>query len=165
MTTAPKYFFATSAGALVVIPLAANAAPLAASVGMPSQVVAGLIVGLILLAAFVVLMVRTFKNMQDSHEVTRQDEAVQEVYELKAGWEQRPTEDALHALVDGLRESSTPDEAALFASALAEVSGRYFGADDVAWEVWVRREGASTVAALAPRDRRAPPAGEVIPVS
>jgi uncharacterized protein (DUF2267 family) len=151
--------------AALLAPAVASAMPLAASVASPPLVVGGLLVGLVLLGAAVTLLLRTFRNIQSVTETDPADEARTEVQALQSAWESKPSVEILRDLVAGLRESVTGDEAETFAAALSDATGRYFGRDDVSWEVWVRREGDAHVRQLLSSEEQLRPASEYLPVS
>lgn len=143
----------------------AGTAHAAASVASPPLVVGGMLVGLVLLALFIGLLARTFRNMQAARVVSRLEAAQHDVEHRLEEWHERPDVEILRALLDGLRESIEENERQAYASALSEVSGRFFGADLVAWEVWFRKDAAGLVSQRTATRNHAPPAGEFLPVT
>jgi len=119
--------------------------PGAASVASPPLVVGGMLVGLLLLVSFAYMLSKTFQNMSDIQPEDRISAAKSTAESLCQRFASRPTLTTLTALVDGLRNAQTDDEAAYFTHALSNLTCRFFKADVVAWESWLRREGAEFV--------------------
>jgi hypothetical protein len=137
--------FVSGIAALAAITLSstASAVPLAASVSSSPLVVGGVVVGLGLLVAFVFVMMRSFRTMRSASVDNRVETAVHQADALVAAFRSVPSPEVLRTLVDELRESQTDEERLVFARALSTLTQRHFGTDDVAWEVWLRRDAAS----------------------
>lgn len=124
-----------------------------------------MLVGLLLLVLFVGLLVRTFRNMQ-SIETLSGVEIVQRETDLRLeDWELSPSLETLRGLIELMKECEADEERLIVCNALSRITGRYFGTDEVAWEVWVRRDAEQLVSNLRRHTDRVPPAGEVLPVS
>lgn len=147
------------------MPLTAAAVPQAASVASPPLVVGGMLVGLVLLAVFVGLLVRTFRNMSAAGLESQFERARRHSEEWLLQWHEAADPDAVRALIDGLCMTDDTQTRQVYADALAEITQRYFGADDVAWEVWWRRHGAAFAAEARRQRAHARPAGEFLPVN
>ncbi len=136
------------AGALLATGTA-SASPLAASVSSAPLVVGGVVVGLILLSGFTMVLIRSFRSMKSSQGETRLDIARRVAGQLVGEFELKPSVAPLKGLVDELRESASDEEARVYSAALSRITGRYFGEDDVAWEVWLRRDAGGFVGTVA----------------
>ena len=143
----------------------AQATPLAASVASPPLVVAGMLVGLVLLVLFVGLLVRTFRSMRAARGVSDVEIVRREAGLRLADWEKSPDLETVRGLVDLLKECDTDEERSIVTEALSHVSGRFFGPDELAREVWLRRDAEAHVTSCRSRQSSIPPAGEYLPVS
>jgi hypothetical protein len=158
--------FAWMAGATVLLLAgSAQAAPLAASVASPPLVVAGMLVGLVLLVVFVGLLVRTFRSMRATRDVSDVEIVRREAGLRLSDWENLPDLETVRGLVDLLKECDTDEERSIVTEALSRVSGRFFGPDELAWEVWLRRDAEAHVLGARSQQSSIPPAGEYLPVS
>lgn len=138
--------------------------PGAASVASPPLVVGGMLVGLLLLGSFAYMLSRTFQNMSAIQPENRLQAATGDTTNLTDTFQSTPSVDVLHALVDGLRESETDEEAQVYVAALTDLTGRFFKSDVVAWESWLRREGERFVSNT-DTERRAPVRSVALPLS
>ena len=136
-------------GAVMLCAGSAKAAPLAATVASTPLVVGGILVGLALLAGFTLVLLRSVRSMKSSQGEDRVELARKECEQIASAYLAKPNLDGLKALVDELREASSGEEAQVWSATLSRLTGRYFGEDDLAWEVWLRRDGARHVGVLA----------------
>lgn len=141
------------------------AIPAAASAASPPLVVGGVLVGMVLLGLFVGVLVRTMRTMRKSGTESRLDIARREVDQLLHEFQAEPSVETASHLLAGLKEADTAAEATLFADALSHVSGRYFGADMVAWEIWLRRDATAHVEGLRRAQSGVPTTGDSLRVS
>ncbi len=132
----------------VTLTSTAYAVPLAASVSSSPLAVGGVIVGLGLLIAFVFVMIRSFRSMRSASVDNRLESSASQAVALTDDFRSLPSIEVLRALVDELRESQTDEERMVFARALSVLTQRHFGTDDVAWEVWLRRDAPSFLKAV-----------------
>ena len=123
-------------------------APAAASAASPPFVVGGVLVGLVLFGSFAYMLSRTFSNMNETAPQDRIAAAIHEVADLRTFFEANPSLAPLQALIEGMREAQGDDTVCdIYASALSELTGRYFRRDLVAWDAWIAREGADFITA------------------
>ena len=158
------YTAAITLGCLLM-PLTAAAAPQAASVTSPPLVVAGLLLGIVLLAVFVGLLVRTFRNMRAAGLESELARAHRHSAKWLLQWREAADPEAVRALIDELCMTDDTQTRQVYVDALAEITQRYFGADDVAWEVWWRRHGVEFAAEVRRQRANGPPTGEFLPVN
>lgn len=145
---------------------AAAAIPNAASVASPPLVVGGMLVGLLLLVLFIGLLVKTFRRMAAVRTTSTVDLAQREADLRVAEWEDSLDLNVVRALIDNLHLAETAGEREVFSVALAEITGRFFGTDEVAWEVWWRRDSQALLVEMRRRLNPAPPlAGEYLHVN
>jgi hypothetical protein len=135
-------------GAVMLCAGSAKAAPLAATVASTPLVVGGVLVGLALLAGFTLVLLRSVRTMKSHQGEDRVEVARKESEQIASAYLANPSLDNLKVLVEELREASSGEEAQVWSSTLSRLTGRYFGEDDLAWEVWLRRDGAKHVASL-----------------
>ena len=104
--------------------------------------------GLALLAGFTLVLLRSVRTMKSHQGEDRTEVARKESEQIASAYLANPSLDNLKVLVEELREASSGEEAQVWSSTLSRLTGRYFGEDDLAWEVWLRRDGAKHVASL-----------------
>lgn len=141
------------------------AVPFAAAAASPPVVVGGVLVGVLLLGLSVGILLRTFRTMRTARTEQSVERLRREADARHESWLATRDGDAVSGLIDLMAVADTDEARRPVASALSDITGRYFGEDPLAWRAWWRQEGEHFVAHARTSDAHVPPAGEFLPVS